>query len=1243
MNSFEWSPEKQKAFLFDRNLCVSAGAGSGKTAALVELNSRFLSGETHLKRLKMEQILAITFSEKAAGEMKERIRHTIEERIYTHLELEKDPERLRLWIEARQALLSAHISTFHSFCLRVLKEYPLEAGVDPLFSVAREKEASALLEDAARKLISRGIREHCMEIRELVTQIGQVPLLNALCSTYRKLRSSGGEARLLYGQLEHQHRECLDEFSRAKDALTALIHDSCELAASGSIKKTLQFAGRLENLRQGAPRLLQELSTLAPGDPLEALTILASLKETFAGKLPDGAKEQRDEIEELVNGKDGKLPLLMRFFRAFPLERALTAVMGELDREYGREKAARALLDFDDLVVYCRNLLRENLPVRQSCKSRFRVILVDEFQDTNELQREIVYLLAERGDRESRRAEGAPPEEIELEECKLFVVGDAKQSIYFFRGADVEVFSRVMDDVSSKGGEVINFQENFRTLEPIIEVINPLFAHLMNTRTREFQTLFAPGDHLKPKRNSPSSISRVEFLVPDKKSGSAGELRRAEAQALAKRITQLTGEPGSFIVCETDEDGRVRERSARWQDIALLFRSLTEVRVYEKALRAANIPYYVVKGRGFFRCQEVLDIMQVLRYISGIHRPYALAGILRSPLAGVRDETLARLALAGKPRGGSLETAFLAGEFTSFPGIEREKLLFCRQNLQRLEELKDRLSAAELIGEIMDLFEIPAVLLSTFQGVQKLANLEKLVTMARSFDRGAIGGIEDFTEQLERDVEKESREAEAQVSIDTIDAVKLMSIHQSKGLEFPVVIIPDMGRTAKGEKYEIAYSRRRGMACRFRDPVTHEASDHYVRSLIKAENNERDRAESLRLLYVALTRARDYLIISGNPGRDRESWHGMIVDFIGRDTVEDFIESSDPLKELTFTREEGTSNRPYTFRIRLLKASSLQVEPEPEQKALVEEYPALKNPVDEGAWELMGALAGPETGQGAEIVERAFLYRPPGPERLYLSPSSLMSFRFCQRKYLLESLMGKNEGLSSALGDEGPHGTLREARGWAAHKALEEMDFNTGGRKLDGLLKRLCHGTEMLNNQIQPIASAIRHFIQAPETAELGLSGKSTLLYREYPFHLSLQGPPRIMLGGAMDLLAHTRQAGMVLLDYKYSREKGDRLYDYRLQILSYALAVTMGLGRPPDRAFLVYLLDDPVLFREVEVTPVAIAGFLRELRRVARSIAGKKEKGEESAWKRTRRKACEAIRCIYRPRCWGRRSAGSL
>ncbi len=166
--------------------------------------------------------------------------------------------------------------------------------------------------------------------------------------------------------------------------------------------------------------------------------------------------------------------------------------------------------------------------------------------------------------------------------------------------------------------------------------------------------------------------------------------------------------------------------------------------------------------------------------------------------------------------------------------------------------------------------------------------------------------------------------------------------------------------------------------------------------------------------------------------------------------------------------------------------------------------------------------------------------------------------------------------------------------------------------------------------------------MKARETAELGLRQHSTTLYREYPFHICLEGSPQITLGGAIDLLAQPQQGGFVLLDYKYSRERKDRIYDYRLQILSYALVTAMVTGTTPSRAFLVYLLENPVLFREVEVTPGIFAAFIRELRRIARGIILKKKAGVEKVWKRTRKKACEAIRCIYRPRCWGRRGAGS-
>jgi ATP-dependent helicase/nuclease subunit A len=1240
MKSFEWSSEKQRAFVFDRNLCVSAGAGSGKTAALVELNSRFLSGDTHLKRITMNQILAITFSEKAAGEMKERIRHKIEERIHNHLELEKDPGRLMLWMEARQALLSAHISTFHSFCLRVLKEHPLEAGIDPLFTIAREKEASELLEDAARQLVFDRLHGGDREVIRLVISTGQAALLKALCATHRKLRACGDEACRLEEHLETQRKECLEELDKAREVLKKLVRDASRIAESGTIKKTLQFSAKIQTLSKGCGEILGHIESLTAESSLEALENLAPLRDAFYGNVPDSVKELKAGIESLVSLKEGKLLLLLRYFNAFPAEQSVARLITALDILYSVKKREHALLDFDDLVAHCRNLLRDNLPVRRSYKDQFRVILVDEFQDTNELQREIVYLLAEQEGEEKPRREGAPPEEIELEECKLFIVGDAKQSIYFFRGADVEVFSRVMDDVRRKGGEIINFQENFRTLEPIIEVINPLFAHLMRKKEREFQIHFTPRDHLQPMRSSMHDRGRVEIVLSEKEGGAAG-MRKNEALALAKRIVQLTDEKSGLLVDEQTEEGTVCSRHARWSDVAILFRSLTEVKVYEKALRALNIPYYVVKGRGFFRCQEVLDLMQVLRYVSGINRPYALAGILRSPLAGCTDETLLQLAATGKPMGKDLNEIFLAGDFNTFNPEEKEKLTCCRQSLITLESLKDRLSTAELLEDIVEYFEYPSVLLSTFQGIQKVANLQKLIMLARTFDRGGIGSIEDFIEQVEKDVNSESREAEAQITDEAVDAVKIMSIHQSKGLEFSIVIIPDTGRSVRNAGYEIAYSRKRGIAGHFRDPLTLVPADHYIRNLIKTETREREKAESLRLLYVAITRARDYLILSGSAMKEKESWRNLIIDFLGRSSIEQFQESPDQEQELEIVKELEGIPAPCIFRVRLIKASSLSIEPPCVEKAIIEREPALMDPASKDAATRMKALLKslPPDEDADQLIQRALHNSSPEPGRLYLSPTSLMTFRFCERKYFYESLFTRSQGLYNALQSECPSQRLHEARGWAAHKALEEMDLSAGEEKshrfLQHYLIRLSKRHAVLKGLAAPIAEAIQRFLRAPETDKLELTKKSTRLFRELPFHLCLEGSPAIYLGGSMDLMVLKGNGEINLVDYKYTHEKEEGAFDHTLQMRCYTLALRRVLGLLPTRVVVVYLLENPVLFKDIEVTEDLLERFEEEIRDIAGTIMKRRREAGERQWKHTVLRSCKAVDCQFVQRCW--------
>jgi len=1230
MSNREWSEEKLKVFGFDSNICISAGAGSGKTATLVELNSRFLSGDTALSRLTIDQILAITFTEKAAHEMKERIRAMID----SHLRHESDTLQVSLWTEARRALLAAHISTFHSFCMRILREHPLEASIDPLFEVAEEKVADLMLREQAQHILTEKLRSTQEDFQSLIGDYGFSSLSESLISILRKIRSFGDEPSRLPALLEKQRLEMGECLIRAKERLGQALRDFFSIVDNEKTKSRAQFWLEAARLSESRSAIFSELDRIDENSDPKDLVSLASVARILKKSVPRAVSHIKPELDSLIDSKEGSIPLLLRSFYSLPRERLLAELVMELDDAYSDKKRSRSLVDFDDLLFLTCRLLRENKAVRRKYKKAFRVILVDEFQDTNELQREIVYLIAEKEGCEQDRPAGAPPEKIELEESKLFIVGDVKQSIYFFRGADVEVFSKVLDDVQRKGGEVINFQENFRTLDSILNVLNPFFAELMKKEEDDFFVPFSAGDHLLARRKAPEPGSRVEMIVSGDE-GKASAKRRREADAIARRILSLVTDGPELIVEGLGDEGHSTRRPC-WGDFAILFRSLTAVKAYEERLKHWAIPYSVVKGKGFFRCQEILDIHHVLKFVTGLERDFSLAGILRSPLAGCADETLFAIAAMG-----SLCGAFFDKALSDLPDLEMEKVLSCRKRLQRLEALKERLSTGELVEEILSLFDARAVYLSTFQGPQKVANLEKLARMARGFDRRGGLTIEDFISQIERDIKVESREAEAHLSEDERNAVQLMSIHQAKGLEFPIVIVPDLGRTTKAETRDIHYSPRRGIAGRVRRPDSLEPENHYLRAQITREWDERERAESLRLLYVAFTRARDYLILSGGQMRSEGRWRSMLLGFVGRETIEAFTESPDLEKTLRITKSQADDRHTYSFTVKLLKPEACKVETPPRQSPAADLCPEVRSP-EHLSLSSGGEPAFTERDELQLALRRALHFSWPPPASISLTPTLLLTYGFCRRKYLYDSVLGSREGsaaMMSPQGGDGPPLSRREAQGWAAHKVLEEIDFAADDQalysKIEHMLFQLSYSHPLLRKHTLPVMEALLRLTGSKEARDLELRSPDSKLWREHPFALTIPSSPELYLYGKMDLIVEDSRGKFTLLDYKYSSSKDKSHLDYRLQISSYAIALHRGAGIEDLNAYIVYLLDGPVHFSRVETGKKLRNSFTEELKSIAAELSERWKKPDERSWEKTKLRNCKSIQCPYLLRCW--------
>lgn len=1150
--TMHWSDAKQQLFRFETDIAVSAGAGSGKTAALVELYLRLLAGETSLgEPLAVDRIVAITFTDKAAAEMRERVREGVGERLKLTGE--------RLWKDRQRELAAAGISTFHSFCARILRENPAEAGVDPAFSLLDELEAGAELEAALDEVIEAELTARTPAIRLL---LGNFPL------------SGHGHGKGL--------REYVRDLLRREASLAATDRQGAEwqaeaeaLFASGcrELADLASEVRRILGMKDLAfHRALAPLPGLYGVGPLDLSDIgtgrrLQAMADCIAGNWGK-EKPVKDRLSECLV----QLQLAYWQVRSVPLAEALLGLTGQVAVAYGRRKGRRGALDFDDLQIKCRDLLARDASIRDDYRQRCRVLMVDEFQDTNPLQKELVGLLCGPGQR-------------------LFVVGDPKQSIYLFRGADVGVFLQTSREIRATGGQNLYFQESFRSREGIIRFVNSLFGQVMGGSGADFDPSYGAGDIMEPSRRDGDGTPCVELLAGSCE-GDADARRRREAAAIARRIQEIVG--GSAGINAYDKD-RTRQdftpRLPRYGDIAILFRRFSNLKLFERELRRAGIPHYVVKGRGFYRCQEVRDILNFLTFLEYGGDLTALAGVLRSPLCGISDETLYWLARAD----GGLATCLTwfsrspvplgtqSGSGPWSPILDRiapadkERLVSLARLISRLRPLRDRLTLAELLEEILTGSDFASILLTTFQGEQKVANLRKLIELARSFTRPGEISLRSFINHLTDLVEREPTEAEAAIAAEGEDVVRLMTIHQSKGLEFPLVFVPELGAGQPGNHAAVQHDPDLGLGIKLSLPGGIPCPTLAYRAIVD-RRKAKEAAELKRLFYVAVTRARDYLILSGE---GRGEWRGWIDAF----------------------RAGQEGSLVATVDVEQMLAENA-VPPEP---AIMEVEPLPR--------ELLALAA-----------DRALHYVPPLPSAMVFSPTALEDFAHCPRKYYYKGVLGLDEGLFARLLAPRRTSRLKKREGMSpleqgnlAHAILERLDFGADADTQRRQCQRLVASLSAGEAEAEEVVEQVLDLASSPLGKELA----TARLLRELPFTLHLKGAAGYYIRGAMDLVAVENDL-VTVYDYKYMARDGADLEGYRFQLSTYLVAL--------GRAFPARRLEAQLLFLkggDRERVTCDLASFEAHLLELMDAI--RERSGEQDFSLKT---GCDGSHCPFRQRC---------
>lgn len=837
---------------------LEAGAGTGKTRVLVDRYVRCVldpergTGDVGL-------VAAITFTEKAAGELRQRIREELELQARQAV---AGSGRAALIDRALDGLDDAPITTIHGFSGRLLRELPVEAGIDPAFEqldgLAAEIERGRLWDEwlgglAADDAADRPERGHLERLLRAGVRLDHI---RQLAAGQRGAFGERYDTEPAEVPPEPRLHVALDSLRPPADALRQLCADACSDQSDKGFAAAMALVEEVQSLLEDPPDEQDRLAALLYGLPLKgSVTALGGRAACW-----DAGCGGKEELQRRYMALADTVADLCDLYAGYIVGLAL-AVADSFARWAGETQIGLGRLDFTDLLGRLRDLLATDRAARGTLQRRFRYLLVDEFQDTDPLQAQIVAYLCER----------TPATDdwrhVVLEPGKLFVVGDPKQSIYRFRRADIALYDRVRKLVigqpaGTSAVEVIG--QNFRTTPAIVEWVNGVFAGVFNSDAAEGrQPRYQPVHAFRP----PAREAAVSILLGreygGRQSGQNEAARRAEARAVAGLLQEMH-DPGAVRWHVQDRDGSAAAdgeagRPVRWGDIALLFRTTTGLETYEQALRQAAVPFRVDGGATYFQRREVADALLCLRAVDDPADGPAVYGALHSTLFGFSDDDLFLFWCAG-------------GRFDLFADeqpSDHESVAAALRLLRELHERRGGLQPHELAAELLRVTCAAELAATTGSAApQAMANLEKLVERARAFAGVGGGGLAAFLAWA-ADAGDAAGEQESPVDDDG-DAVRLMTIHKAKGLEFPVVVLvggalPSGGGGGRESVRPIVDRAGRRLSVKLKVELPGAAAldvEPRAYTALKDMEAKMEASELRRLLYVAATRARDHLVIS---------------------------------------------------------------------------------------------------------------------------------------------------------------------------------------------------------------------------------------------------------------------------------------------------------------------------------------------------------------------------------------------
>jgi ATP-dependent exoDNAse (exonuclease V) beta subunit len=848
----------------DDTLVVEAAAGTGKTTELVNRILRVLA----TGRARMTEIVAVTFTEKAAGELKLRLREALERVRADAIDVEV---RARL-DDALATLEEAHVNTIHGFCAELLRERPVEAEVDPLFTVLTEPQSERLYARAFRGWLQDALGDPPEGLRRALRRTS-APSFGGGDNDgpIDRLRNAG---RTLAEWRDFTHPWVRPPFDReaAIDGHVAALHALADLTAAGSARDNL-FVDTAAVRRLSRQIQLEASFGGRDLDGWEArlvdLTRDRGFSRTRKGSGYKFGKQNGRDVtrSEVLSARDLFFAALQQFRQQADADLAASLqqeLAGATERYQALKRAAGAL-DFTDLLARARDLIKHNAGVRRHLQTKFTRIFVDEFQDTDPIQAEILRLLA-----------GGEP-------GKLFIVGDPKQAIYRFRGTDVGTYWAVCDDLAAGGGRVLQLTTSYRSVPAIQRFVNAAFRAEMTGDPQTLQSDYVPLSPHRPADDSQPALVALPVPKPYGRGGfgparpSAKAIEASLPDAIAAFVAWLIDPRHGWTVCERQRDGAETRVPIQPRHVAILFRRFVSfgedvTRKYVDAIEARGIPHLLVGGKAFHGREEVETIRAALAAIEWPDDELSVFATLKGSLFAIDDEHLLEFRDRFRPLpfhpfripkelgGNSGDELALSGE----PVAHLMPIAGALRLLQQLHRGRNYRPVAETIGRLLTETRAHVGFILRPAGEQALANVLHVAELARQYEAGGGISFRGFIDELRDAASAEA--AEAPILEEGSDGVRLMTVHKAKGLEFPVVILADLTcRMTRSDASRYLDAPRNLCAMKIGGWAPHELHDHEI------EEVARDQAEGVRLAYVAATRARDLLVV---PALGDEPWEG---------------------------------------------------------------------------------------------------------------------------------------------------------------------------------------------------------------------------------------------------------------------------------------------------------------------------------------------------------------------------------